>query len=116
MQNSIVLKNGAIIWITPDEYAAINTSLLANSLFINLPRMQKTFSTSTIAEVGVPNLMLNPKVIGAEFKFEQQAVIALIEGGQQLAYRGEQWLICKQGTYEAAMTFDELIAANTVTI
>lgn len=114
MQNSIVLKNGAIIWVTQDECDNINSELLANNNFVELPRVKKTYSASTISEIGINNIFLVPKVAGAAFKFQQQGVIALLPDGTELSYHGEQWKKALQGEYAAAMTFDELIAANTL--
>lgn len=112
MQNSLNFKSGLKIWVTQDEFDVINHSLVAGDRFVSLPRIKQTFNIDTISNLGIDDLFYDEKVRGAEFRFTPSSVVAKL-GDMEFVYQGNSWNTTRC-QFEKGMTFDELIASQTI--
>lgn len=114
MQNSLTFKSGLNIFITQQECADINSALIAGNRFIPLPRIKQNFNIDMIANVGINDLFTDPKVAGADFRFTSNTIVAKL-ADREAYNQGKGWKPCRD-QFDAALTFDQLIASQTVNV
>ena len=112
MYNSLSLKSGLQIWITQEECAAINANLADSLRFFFIPRIKQTFNVDVVSNLGIHSMFYDAKVKGADFKFTPTAVVAKLKDYEAI-WQGQNWKMTKD-QYESAMSFDDLIASQTV--
>ena len=111
MNNSITFVNGNTVWITQAEADDISTKLLAGDKFVKLNRLQKTFNTSEIANVGPNAIFFDPLVKDGEFSFSFNGIWAKKD---EKEYRWNQGWKLARGEFSLGMPFDDFIATMTI--
>ena len=112
MQNCLVLKNGLLIWVTQFECDQINARLEDGLRFFQLDRIKQTFNIDVVSNLGVHSMFYDAKVKGAEFRFTPTAVVAKLADSEAI-WQGQNWKATRD-QFDTTMTFDELIASQTV--
>ena len=111
MFNSIVFLNGSTLWITQAESDTMSADLLAGKTFVSLPRLQKTFNVSQIANVGPNQIFADPLVSGGDFRFAYNGMWAKL-GDKEYAWN-KGWKL-QRGSFSNGMSFDDYIASTTI--
>ena len=109
--NSLNFNNGTMIWLTQAEADAISTSLLAGAPYVRLERLQKTFNTTQIHDVGLNTVFGDPLVAGGEFRFAYNGLWAKL-GDKEYAWN-KGWKL-QRGSFSNGMSFDDYIASTTI--
>jgi hypothetical protein len=109
--NSIIFLNGSTLWITQAESDTMSADLLAGKTFVSLPRLQKTFNVSQIANVGPNSVFSDPLVAGGEFSFSFNGMWAKLQDKEYAWNKGWKY---SRGSFSSGMSFDEYIASTII--
>jgi hypothetical protein len=111
MYNSINFFNNTMTWCTQTEADTMSADLLAGKPFVSLPRLQKTYNSASIHDIGVNSVFSDPLVAGGEFKFSRTGIWAKNNGIEYVWNKG--WM-SGRGTWDTCdgMSFDDFIAST----
>src|ERR1035437_509978 len=109
--NSIIFLNGSTLWITQAESDTMSADLLAGKTFVSLPRLQKTFNVSQIANVGPNSVFSDPRLAGGEFSFSFNGMWAKLQDKEYDWNKGWKY---SRGSFSSGMSFDEYIASTII--
>lgn len=111
MYNSIQFNNGLMVWVTQEEADSLSQDLLAEKKFIKIDRLQKTYNTSEIHDIGPNTVFFDPLVRGGEFSFAFSGLYAKLDGKEYTFNKG--WKLMR-GVFELGKPFAEFINLMTV--
>ena len=111
MFNSLNFNNGMMIWVTQAEADTLSTSLLADSSYVSLPRLKKTFNATQIHDVGMNTVFQDPLVAGGDFHFAYQGLWAKKGDNEYVWNKG--WKL-NRGSFSNGMSFDDYITSTTI--
>jgi hypothetical protein len=110
MYNSLNFFNNSMVWITQAEADSMSTDFLAGKPFVSLPRLQKTYNSSSVHDVGPNNVFSDPTVAGGEFKFAYNGLWAKLADKEYVWNKG--WKL-QRGSWDGnGMSFDDYIAST----
>jgi hypothetical protein len=116
MQNAIVFKDGSFVWITAGEKALISYNILNGEAFFELERLNTTYSSDSVAYVGIYKMFFAPLVQGALFGFTSAKLFAQSGNSYWETNGPEGWISSTKENFENSSDFDGFIKDNTVPV
>lgn len=106
MDKQVKLKTGESYWISDDEYDALTLlpSGTTSISWIPLPSTGKTYSSDTIHSFGVPDFLLDPKIVGYSKVLFEFNVIG--SDSKIYAQKNNKWFKLNRGKWKTVEILD----------